>query len=416
MTNLYNFAVNSLKYSPEYFNGVISELARTNNFDMIEGLALVELFYDDPDIQHKPAFMKKMLKMTKVIGEFEEPEIDIMSTDDSWTSSSISESSESDQSSESSLSDTEFELRKTDTFRLPSDTWKNKYNYSTFAGRVNLKGLEFVFTGDLENFGRTEVTRLIQNLGGVVKGYITKNTSFLVLGKNPGKTKLSRANAYRDQIVFLTESELLEKVLKKEPSFHQQVVYELEKLQKKDESELHKELSPLQKAKLSEHEPSFQEQLVQELEKLQKDQFLKIDVSILPKLRVFEKWGPIDHTGEEIYFDILATQATTSNWKAMSRTIVRDILKLNYTFQEPDLKIKTLQDLLVEQKRKIQDSSDVKKDFSVFIDTVGQIQDYNDLNKEIISRIEERKRIKQQRKEALNELVNLDMFYWDLIV
>jgi hypothetical protein len=73
MTNLYNFAINSLKYTPEYFKAVVSKLARTNNFDMIEGLALVEMLYADPDFQHKAAFMKKMLKMTKIIGEFEEP-------------------------------------------------------------------------------------------------------------------------------------------------------------------------------------------------------------------------------------------------------------------------------------------------------------------------------------------------------
>ena len=46
--------------------------------------------------------------------------------------------------------------------------------------------MTFVITGTLPTYSRDEMKELIQNAGGKVTGSVSKKTSYLVLGENPG--------------------------------------------------------------------------------------------------------------------------------------------------------------------------------------------------------------------------------------
>jgi len=58
-----------------------------------------------------------------------------------------------------------------------------------------LSGKEFVVTGTLKTFSREEAHSRIKALGGVTKDNVTKNTTYLVVGEDPGENKLIRARA-----------------------------------------------------------------------------------------------------------------------------------------------------------------------------------------------------------------------------
>ncbi|MDP2730441.1 MAG: NAD-dependent DNA ligase LigA [Dehalococcoidales bacterium] len=59
---------------------------------------------------------------------------------------------------------------------------------------VPLAGMEFVITGRLEAFTRQEAEARVKELGGTVKDNVTRKTSYLVVGDEPG-SKLARARA-----------------------------------------------------------------------------------------------------------------------------------------------------------------------------------------------------------------------------
>jgi DNA ligase (NAD+) len=56
-----------------------------------------------------------------------------------------------------------------------------------------LAGMEFVITGRLEAFSRQEAEARIKALGGTAKDNVTRKTTYLVVGAEPGGTKLSHA-------------------------------------------------------------------------------------------------------------------------------------------------------------------------------------------------------------------------------
>ena len=72
--------------------------------------------------------------------------------------------------------------------------------------RLPLAGQEFVITGRLDTSSRSEAEARIKALGGTSKGDITRKTTYLVAGAEPG-SKLARARALG--IKQLTEEELL---------------------------------------------------------------------------------------------------------------------------------------------------------------------------------------------------------------
>ena len=69
-----------------------------------------------------------------------------------------------------------------------------------------LAGTEFVITGRLEAFSREEAEERIKALGGTAKDNVTRKTTYLVVGAEPG-SKLDRAQELG--IKQLTEEELL---------------------------------------------------------------------------------------------------------------------------------------------------------------------------------------------------------------
>ncbi|KAG8233511.1 hypothetical protein J437_LFUL011672 [Ladona fulva] len=56
-----------------------------------------------------------------------------------------------------------------------------------------LNGLAFVITGVLDSMDREEATALVQRCGGKVTSSVSRNTSYIVLGDEPGPTKLGKA-------------------------------------------------------------------------------------------------------------------------------------------------------------------------------------------------------------------------------
>ncbi|MCJ7655504.1 MAG: helix-hairpin-helix domain-containing protein, partial [Dehalococcoidia bacterium] len=76
-----------------------------------------------------------------------------------------------------------------------------------------LAGLEFVITGSLEAFPRQEAEAKIKALGGKAGSDVTRKTSYLVVGEEPG-SKLARAQALGTKT--LTEAEFLELLKKSE--------------------------------------------------------------------------------------------------------------------------------------------------------------------------------------------------------
>jgi len=72
-----------------------------------------------------------------------------------------------------------------------------------------LKGLTFVFTGELECCSRKEAQELVESLGGKATNSVSKKTSYLVVGKNPG-SKLQKAQKLGIKII--NEEEFLKLV------------------------------------------------------------------------------------------------------------------------------------------------------------------------------------------------------------
>jgi DNA ligase (NAD+) len=70
-----------------------------------------------------------------------------------------------------------------------------------------LAGREFVFTGKLESISRSEAEAKINALGGKASSDVTKKTSYVVVGADPG-SKLAKAEKLG--IKTLSEAEFLE--------------------------------------------------------------------------------------------------------------------------------------------------------------------------------------------------------------
>jgi len=74
---------------------------------------------------------------------------------------------------------------------------------------LKLKGLKFLFTGELEAMSRPEAQERVQEYGGEIKEAVTKDLNYLVVGENPG-SKLEKAKKIGIKIV--QEKEFLEMI------------------------------------------------------------------------------------------------------------------------------------------------------------------------------------------------------------
>jgi DNA ligase (NAD+) len=58
-----------------------------------------------------------------------------------------------------------------------------------------LTGVNFVITGTLEKFSRSEAQKAIEELGGKVVGSVSNKTNYVVVGENPGASKFDKAQS-----------------------------------------------------------------------------------------------------------------------------------------------------------------------------------------------------------------------------
>lgn len=63
-----------------------------------------------------------------------------------------------------------------------------------------LKGLTFVFTGTLKDFTRSEASKIVEELGGMVSDTVSKKVDYLVVGEDPG-SKLEKAKKLGIKII-----------------------------------------------------------------------------------------------------------------------------------------------------------------------------------------------------------------------
>ena len=59
-----------------------------------------------------------------------------------------------------------------------------------------MDGLTFVITGILESIEREEAADLIQRYGGKVTHSVSKKKSYIIMGWDPGESKLSRSKVH----------------------------------------------------------------------------------------------------------------------------------------------------------------------------------------------------------------------------
>ena len=74
-----------------------------------------------------------------------------------------------------------------------------------------LKGENIVISGIFERFSRNELKKIIEEHGGKNSSSISKNTTFVIAGKNMGPSKINKAKDL--SIKILTEEEFLLKII-----------------------------------------------------------------------------------------------------------------------------------------------------------------------------------------------------------
>jgi len=74
-----------------------------------------------------------------------------------------------------------------------------------------LQGKSFVFTGTMESMGRNEAKTIVENMGGIIHSNVTKKTTYVVAGSEPG-SKLDKAKF--SGIKIINEEEFLKLINK----------------------------------------------------------------------------------------------------------------------------------------------------------------------------------------------------------
>ena len=74
---------------------------------------------------------------------------------------------------------------------------------------MNLQNLNIVITGTL-SANRSIFEKLIEDEGGTFKTSVSNSTNMLILGENPGKSKIAKARNLNVQVI--SEAELINKI------------------------------------------------------------------------------------------------------------------------------------------------------------------------------------------------------------
>jgi DNA ligase (NAD+) len=77
---------------------------------------------------------------------------------------------------------------------------------------TSLQGQTFVLTGTLESMSREQAAERIAGHGGKVSGSLSRNTTWLVAGKDPGGSKLEKAQTLK--VPVLDEAGFLALIMK----------------------------------------------------------------------------------------------------------------------------------------------------------------------------------------------------------
>ena len=75
------------------------------------------------------------------------------------------------------------------------------------AVSAKLAGKSFVVTGTLENFNRTSIKKSIESNGGTVKSSVSSKTDYLLIGADPGGSKVTKAED--NKVPIISESDYL---------------------------------------------------------------------------------------------------------------------------------------------------------------------------------------------------------------
>jgi DNA ligase (NAD+) len=68
------------------------------------------------------------------------------------------------------------------------------------ADNALLQGKSFVFTGTMDRMGRNEAKTIVENLGGTIHSNVTKSTTYVVAGNDPG-SKINKAKSSGTKII-----------------------------------------------------------------------------------------------------------------------------------------------------------------------------------------------------------------------
>ncbi len=76
----------------------------------------------------------------------------------------------------------------------------NFYQEEVQTSSDKLQNLQFVFTGELDKYSRSEAKKIVESMGGRVSSSVSRKTDYIVVGKNPG-SKFEKAKSLGVKII-----------------------------------------------------------------------------------------------------------------------------------------------------------------------------------------------------------------------
>jgi len=175
----------------------------------------------DDSVEMKKAVNKKKISTSKEVKEISESPIKKR-----VNTGKTKENQNQDEDKDVDLiNNKNVDIKQKDEQEEEEEKPKKKFNYRAYLakksagpkapgskvipkGKENcLLGMTFVFTGDLSSISREDATDLVKRYGGRVTGAPSSKTTYLVVGEDPGASKLEKAKKHN--IKQIDEDELL---------------------------------------------------------------------------------------------------------------------------------------------------------------------------------------------------------------